>query len=480
MNEATTVASVYALAPFMTYGTTQVGASTNSLGLANAFLTVPNLVNTSTGTPLTTTPAGNGTVPQAELNTLADVLSSCVNSTGATTTCASLFTAATPAGGTAPTNTLQAIYNIATNPASQVATLYALAPATAPFQPTLTVAPNDWTVILAYPGGGLQTAIAIDAVGDVWIANEYTSETQVSASVTELSPNGTLLSGPTGYTGAGLTDPTGIAMDPSGNVWLINDSSTPALMKLSATGTPLTGSTGISLPYCGVQLAIDGFGNIWCGALTKIDNNGNVLSGSGYTGGGLGYTQGFSVDTSENVWIASGAYTSGSVSKFTNAGVPLSGATGYTGNELLAWSIANDNAGNAWVSCVGLNYSVFKFANDGTNLSGSYGFRGGGIQDPRAIAVDGAGNVWVTSDVGTNTFPDGWVIELNNSGTILSGLGGFAMPTEGYPVGIAVDGSGNVWVIEDGHYIVELVGAAAPVVTPLSVGVKNGTLATRP
>jgi hypothetical protein len=65
MNEATTVASVYALAPFMTYGTTQVGASsTNSLGLANAFLTVPNLVNTSTGTPLTTTPAGNGTSPR--------------------------------------------------------------------------------------------------------------------------------------------------------------------------------------------------------------------------------------------------------------------------------------------------------------------------------------------------------------------------------------------------------------------------------
>jgi streptogramin lyase len=316
-------------------------------------------------------------------------------------------------------------------------------------------------------------------VGDVWVANEFTSETQVSASVTELSPNGTLLSGPTGYTGAGLTDPAGIAMDPSGNVWLIDDSSTPALMKLSATGTPLTGSTGISLPYCAGQLAIDGFGNIWCGALTKIDNNGNVLSGSGYTGGGLGYTQSFSIDTSENVWIASGAYASGSVSKFTNAGVPLSGATGYTGNELISYGIANDNAGNAWVASRGLNNSVFKFAPDGTNLSGSNGYKGGGIVDPRAIAVDGAGNVWVTSDVNTNTLP-GWVIELNNSGTILSGPDGFDLPTKGYPVGIAVDGSGNVWVIEDGNYIVELVGAAIPVVTPLSVGVKNGTLATRP
>jgi hypothetical protein len=133
INEATTVASVYALAPFMTPGTTQVGASsTNSLGLANAFLTVPNLVNTSTGTPLATTPAGNGTVPQAELNTLADLLSSCVNTNGVSTTCAALQAASTPSGGTAPTNILQGIYNIATNPASQVSTLYALARQPAP------------------------------------------------------------------------------------------------------------------------------------------------------------------------------------------------------------------------------------------------------------------------------------------------------------------------------------------------------------
>jgi hypothetical protein len=41
------------------------------------------------------------------------------------------------------------------------------------------------------------------------VANEFTSETQVSASVTELSPNGTLLSGPTGYTGAGRTTRVG-------------------------------------------------------------------------------------------------------------------------------------------------------------------------------------------------------------------------------------------------------------------------------
>jgi hypothetical protein len=72
------------------------------------------------------------------------------------------------------------------------------------------------------------------------------------------------------------------------------------------------------------------------------------------------------------------------------------------------------------------------------------------------------------------------MIELNNAGTILSGATGFVVPAAGYPVGTAIDGSGNVWAVMYSNYVVELIGAATPVVTPLSVGVKNNTLGTRP
>lgn len=55
------------------------------------------------------------------------------------------------------------------------------------------------------------------------------------------------------------------------------------------------------------------------------------------------------------------------------------------------------------------------------------------------------------------------------------------------PSSVAVDGSGDVWVNSNyasgtsySFYLGEMVGAAAPVVTPLSVGVKNNTLGTRP
>ena len=48
---------------------------------------------------------------------------------------------------------------------------------------------------------------------------------------------------------------------------------------------------------------------------------------------------------------------------------------------------------------------------------------------------------------------------------------------------MALDGSGNVWVSGGNSFqgsVVEFIGAAVPVVTPLAVGVKNNMLGTRP
>jgi hypothetical protein len=44
---------------------------------------------------------------------------------------------------------------------------------------------------------------------------------------------------------------------------------------------------------------------------------------------------------------------------------------------------------------------------------------------------------------------------------------------------IAVDGSGNVWLSTNSG-VIEIIGAATPVVTPIATGVKNNTLGTRP
>ena len=83
--------------------------------------TQPNLASISDGSALATTPGGNGTVPQAEINTLANILASCINSTGTITgpanpsACYTLFSNAMSNGtsGNLPTDTATAAINIA-------------------------------------------------------------------------------------------------------------------------------------------------------------------------------------------------------------------------------------------------------------------------------------------------------------------------------------------------------------------------------
>jgi hypothetical protein len=183
IDEVTTVASVYALQRFMTSYTNVGAPSTNSTGLLNAFASVNSLVNTTLGAALTTTPAGNGAVPTAEINTLADALATCINSTGGlagtSTPCGNLFTYATPTSGTAPTETIGAILDIALNPSPSTNTLNIceLASSSAPFQPTLgctsMTSPPNFLMAINYTGAGLNApnAIAIDSSSNVWLTN---------------------------------------------------------------------------------------------------------------------------------------------------------------------------------------------------------------------------------------------------------------------------------------------------------------------
>lgn len=145
VNEVTTVASVWPLAPFMNYGA-EVGSSSADLqGLATAFANVNSLVDITRGSsPGTSVPAGV-TIPVEEINTLADIIASCINSDG-TTACNTLFTLTYPPSGPIPTNTLDAALNIARNPDANVAALFALPGPQAPFQPSFSVPPYDWTL----------------------------------------------------------------------------------------------------------------------------------------------------------------------------------------------------------------------------------------------------------------------------------------------------------------------------------------------
>jgi hypothetical protein len=275
IDEVTTVASVYALQRFMTSYTNVGAPSTNSTGLSNAFATVNLLVNTTLGTALTTTPSGNGTVPTAEINTLADAIATCINSTGglagSSTPCGNLFTYATPSSNIAPTDTIGAVLDVALNPSpsSNTLNICELASSSAPFQPTLgctgsTPNPN-FLMGINYTGAGLNTpnAIAVDSSSNIWLTNGGAS------SVSELSNLGAALSGTGGYTSGGISGPSGLAVDLAGNIWIANKTGN-SVSELSSTGaavgaSPFTGD-GVSSP---TSVAVDGLGNVW------LSNSGN-------------------------------------------------------------------------------------------------------------------------------------------------------------------------------------------------------------
>jgi hypothetical protein len=292
VNELTTVATVWALAPFMS-GAANIGtSSTNTAGLADAFAAINEIVTTTNGTlPGPTLPAG-ATLPLAEINTLGELLLQCVNSNGGTagdgSLCGNLFNLAPNAGGTAyPTDTITAAMNIAQSPGRNVAAINALRTGIPQFTPVLNVnsPPNDWTVAITYTGGGLNapTSIAADATGAVWVTNSG------NASVTKLDNTGAPISGVNGFTAGGFNSPVGIAIDIGGNAWIAN-SGNSTITELDPTGTIGTvyHGNGLSSP---TSIAIDGLGDVWVdnsgsNAVSAFTGSGGALTGSPFTGAG--------------------------------------------------------------------------------------------------------------------------------------------------------------------------------------------------
>ena len=148
VDEVTTVASVFSLAPYMT-GAQNIGAdAAHANALAAAMANTQTMVSLSSGTALATS-TGNGIVPLTTINSLANSIANCVNSSPSSSACSSLF-AATP-GSSTPSDTIVATLNVALNPTANPSGVYLQASATPPFQPTLTAAPSSYALKVLHP-----------------------------------------------------------------------------------------------------------------------------------------------------------------------------------------------------------------------------------------------------------------------------------------------------------------------------------------
>jgi hypothetical protein len=310
--------------------------------------------------------------------------------------------------------------------------------------------------------------IAIDGSGNVWISGTTASGSNLVSIVAEMSPVGSILSGATGYVVG--TDASGsLAIDQSGNAWLTG---TSHIYKVSSSGTVSTFQPDEGSHYR--SIAIDGSGNVWSNStsgttsLIELSPGGIDLH---FTSTAAIGNAGLAIDSSGIVWTAGPASLfATSIATGTNLNVQATSQTFY--------KVAIDAAGDPWVTALDIDNALTQYAFDSS--TNSYSPIGTLPDDfrPSSLAIDGSGLVWLAIDYSATN-----ISAFANSG---SGIQFVAGPYQGLTNGflyddIALDPSGDIWVTSGGGTgLTEIIGTATPVVTPISTGVKNHTLGTRP
>jgi streptogramin lyase len=495
-------------------------------------------------TSTTLTGAGGSvtvTPESTKLLSIANILATCVNSAGGTSGCGTLFADVTPTGGTAPTDTLQAAVYMSLNPTSANATAYpanlqalcGLVTATPVFSSTggcPGTTPTDWTLGILYTNSTALNDpqnIAADASGNIWVLNHNGT---TSASLTELSggtpassiqPGTPLVNASTiaGFDFHAL-QPRNEAIDTAGNVWFVTSSSPAQVIEYVPGGTSVDLVDPTNKGAYGIT--IDGNNNVFytheSGSSTYSvmellgGNTSSVVEYPVYSPGATNQQPEFAaLDTSGVLWMTNGSSTSGLEQNIFQMSAYNGAVTGVctvfpcnvstTGDTTLTQvytdvvsatgsvptlsepsGIAAGALASVWTAnYTGNTVTQMTSATTGTNYGSATS-----VNKPDYVAVDGVGNVWVTNN-GTTS-----VSEFGSSGSVLSPVNtgtapftavGFLHGGLSAPAGVAVDPSGNVWFAGNNSStpgVMEIVGAGAPTVTPISLALKNAKVASKP
>ncbi len=544
VNEVTTVAAAYALSGFMTtsasgslfkanvsaptLATASTGTTAVTAGLAHAFQNATSL-STILGVAGLQTPALSvagttitGSVPAAEINTLGDILQSCVNSVTGSTACTTLFADTPSISGVAPTNTLQAMVNLARNPYPSAAamtgstSLFSLVSSSPAFLPNLTAAPPDWSMAIVYKGTPLVGPydIALDANDTLYYG------ASASANLIGLSAYGTATPAYTAGTGTATRQ---IAPDALGNIWVTNNATTLYRYTAGSTAAP-TAYTGYTDIY---GVGIDKANNVWLADATATTPNLVELK---YTAGSpatyaANYTAtapgGFSpveitIDANQNIWAAEyftnattamvlpnlSAASSSATPTYTTTGTvatPVSAT--FAGSATKPLGVVIDAAGNAWYGITGTNTvtstgleevipsltsSVITALNPQPLIANATL----GAKASQIPGIDGAGSIYLPDNQGTgalgiHVYSTVAVTSSNTGGQVLSPPAGYLgcyLPSGAATCGtgsgsavynpreVAIDSTGSVWAGITSGGATQLIGLAAPTWPLLAVG----------
>ncbi|MFI5136861.1 MAG: putative Ig domain-containing protein [Sphingobacteriales bacterium] len=238
----------------------------------------------------------------------------------------------------------------------------------------------------------------------------------------------------TALTGATLSTPYGIGINPvNGDIYVTN-SGNATISYYTAAGTYVgTFSSGFNTP---VGIVFDSAGNAY--VADRGTNDVYKISALGVkTTLITGFTslRGIAIDASNNLYVVSGG--GNAVYQYSTSGTLL--LTLNNTNTAYPTGAAIDGSGNIYV-VDRTNGNVIKYNSSGAYVSTfAAGFGTGGGNGPYAIAVDGSGNVYVSDTVNNQ------VKVYNSSGTLIATITGLNTP-----YGLAVDSSGNLYVVNQG------------------------------
>jgi sugar lactone lactonase YvrE len=312
----------------------------------------------------------------------------------------------------------------------------------------------------------------------------------LEGTVVTVAGNGTLGFADGNSADARFYQPTGVALDADGNIY-VADAENHRIRRITPTGTVSTlagSSTNGSADGTGADaqfnspraVAVDASGNVYVAdgvnhKIRKITSAGVVttLAGSGTSGFADGdgtaaqfyFPKGIAVDGDGNIYVADDI--NHRIRKITPAGTvsTLAGSTSGTadGDGAAAQfnsprGVAVDVSGNVYVADAG-NHRIRKITPTGTvsTVAGSTsGVTDGDVatakfNEPAGLAVDASGNIYVADDANER------IRKITPGGTVSTLAGGFlAGFTDGEgteaqfnsPTGIALDASGNIYVAD--------------------------------
>lgn len=277
----------------------------------------------------------------------------------------------------------------------------------------------------------------------------------------------------------------------------------------SGDGGPAT-SAELQLP---VFLALDASENLYYGdfdsrTIRKIDKATGIISTIAGGGGSnpenvtatsaqIGGVQGISIDGAGNLYLAD--YHNARIRKINTAGIisTIAGGGGSLGDNGPATSarlfnpygVAVDASGNVYVADAG-QYRVRKISSSGIISTiagtGTQGYSGDGgaanaarLMMPMGIAVDASGNVYVTDYTGHSVrkIDQATGIISTIAGTGQAGYNGDGIAASAAqlntPMGIWVDPSGNIYVVEKGNNRIRKINTAGIISTVAGTGIPS-------